>query len=187
MNITFKDDEFKGCHIASIHNHPKDLLSPPSHKNFRVFERDFEDYELIVGFEYFWILKAKGIHENLVNEANNTSEILALTSLMSCAARYNDENMIKKMHDIVYGNELLKYINNKKLNDIQLQKKEYIIIDTNLKTAEYISLKRITGHDAIKLARKFEKCPFTPTAKEILYNYYQSIGVDIDYNEIFAD
>ena len=60
-------------------------------------------------------------------------------------------------------------------------------MDANLKTAEYISLKRITGHDAIKLAREFEKCPFTPTAKEILYNYYQSIGVDIDYNEIFAD
>ena len=91
------------------------------------------------------------------------------------------------MHDVVFINESLSYINNKNLNDIQLTKKEHTIMDTNLKTAEYTSLKRITHPDAIKLAREFEKCPFTPTAKEILYNYYQSIGVEIDYNEIFAD
>lgn len=187
VNITFEDDEFENCHVASIHNHPKEILSPPSHKNFRIFERSFEDYELIVSFEHFWILKAKGKHENLVAEANNTSEILALTSLIRCAARYNDNDIINKMHDVVYGNELLNYINNKNLNDIQLQKKEYTIMDTNLKTAEYTSLKRITSPDAIKLAREFEKCPFTPTAKEILYNYYQSIGVEIDYDEIFSD
>lgn len=60
-------------------------------------------------------------------------------------------------------------------------------MDTKLKTAEYTSLKRIASPDAIELAREFEKCPFTPTAKEILYNYYQSIGVEIDYDEIFAD
>ncbi|MBQ2652585.1 MAG: hypothetical protein IJF83_03440 [Methanobrevibacter sp.] len=60
-------------------------------------------------------------------------------------------------------------------------------MDKNLKTAEYVSFKRISGPDAIRLAREFEKCPFTPTAKEILYNYYQSIGMEIDYDEIFAD
>ena len=60
-------------------------------------------------------------------------------------------------------------------------------MDTNLKTVEYSCLKRISGPDAIRLAREFEKCPFTPTAKEILYNYYQSIGVEIEYDEIFAD
>ena len=53
----------------------------------------------------------------------------------------------------------------------------------NLKTAEYECLKRISGKDAIRLAREFEKCPFTPTAKKILYNYYQSIGTDIDFDE----
>lgn len=57
----------------------------------------------------------------------------------------------------------------------------------NLKTAEYECLKRISSKDAIRLAREFEKCPFTPTAKEILYNYYQSIGTDIDFDEIFKD
>jgi hypothetical protein len=58
-------------------------------------------------------------------------------------------------------------------------------MDTNLKTAEYVSLKRITGSDAIKFAKDFEKCPFTPTAKEKLYDYYKSIGANIDYDEIF--
>ena len=96
VNITFKDDEFENCNVASLHNHPKEILSPPSHKNFRIFERNFEDYELIVGFEHFWILKSKGVNENLVAEANNTSDILALTSLISCAARYNENEMINK-------------------------------------------------------------------------------------------
>lgn len=60
-------------------------------------------------------------------------------------------------------------------------------MDDNLKTAEYACLKRISGPDAIRLTMEFEKCPFTPTAKEILYSYYQSIGVEIDYNDIFAE
>ncbi len=175
MEITFKDGEFDGHHVSSLHNHPEDILSAPSHKNFRIFERNFEDYELIVGFESFWILKAKGVHENFVGEANETSEILALTSFMTCAVRYDDEKIINKMHDVVYGGELLKYINNKNIKDIQLLKKEYTTMDNNLKTAEYACLERISGLDAIKLARKFEKSLFTPNAKEILYNYYQSI------------
>lgn len=184
MGITFRECEFEGHHVASIHNHPKDILSAPSYKNFRIFERNFEDYEMIAGFECFWILKAKGLHKNLIEEVNNTSEVLALTSFVNCAVRYGNENIINRMHDILYGNELLKYIN---IIDIQLLKKEYASVDNNLKTAEFECLKRISCPDAIRLAREFEKCPFTPTAKEILYNYYQSIGVDVDYDEIFAD
>ena len=68
VSISFKENEFKNFHVASIHNHPKNIFSPPSGKNFRIFERKFEDYELIVGFENFWILKAKGLHKNLVNQ-----------------------------------------------------------------------------------------------------------------------
>ena len=187
VGITFRECEFEDHHVASIHNHPKDILSAPSYKNFRIFERNFEDYELIAGFECFWILKAKGLHKNLIEEVNNTSEVLALTSFVNCAVRYRNEDIINRMHDIVYGNELLKYINDKNIIDIQLLKKEYASMDNNLKTAEFECLKRISGPDAIRLAREFEKCPFTPTAKEILYNYYQSIGVDVDYDEIFAD
>ena len=76
VKMTFREDEFKNYNVASIHNHPKDVFSPPSGKNFRIFEREFEDYELIVGFEYFWILKAKGLHKNLVNQMNIVSEAL---------------------------------------------------------------------------------------------------------------
>lgn len=57
-------------------------------------------------------------------------------------------------------------------------------MDNDLKTAEFSCLKRLSGPDAIRLAREFEKCPFTPTAKEILYNYYQSIGAEISYEDI---
>ena len=78
-------------------------------------------------------------------------------------------------------------INNKNISDIQLLKKEYTTMDSDLKTVEFSCLKRLSGSDAIKLARDFEKCPFTPTAKEILYNYYQSIGAEISYDDIFAD
>lgn len=183
VKITFREDDFDGHNVASIHNHTKELLSAPSHKNFRIFERKFEDYELIAGFEHFWILKAKGLYENLVDEANSTSEIIALTSLMTCTLKYNDDDIINQMH----GKELSKYINNKNINDIQLLQKEYTTMDSDLKTAEFSCLKRISSPDAIRLAREYEKCPFTPTAKEILYNYYQSIGVEIEFDEIFAD
>lgn len=132
-------------------------------------------------------MKAKGLHENLVDEANDTSEIIALTSFMTCTVRYNDDDIINHMHNVIYGEELSKYINNKNISDIQLLKKEHTTMDSDLKTVEFSCLKRLSGSDAIKLARDFEKCPFTPTAKEILYNYYQSIGAEISYDDIFAD
>ena len=47
VKIIFEDDEFKGRHVASIHNHTKDMYTPPSDKNFGIFSRDWEDYELI--------------------------------------------------------------------------------------------------------------------------------------------
>ena len=71
-------------------------------KNFRILERKFEDYELIVGFENFWILKAKGIHENLVNQMNIASEVLFNSSLEKCSSRYDDIGIINKMCDIIY-------------------------------------------------------------------------------------
>ena len=58
VEMHFEDGEFEGNHVASIYNHPKEALSPPSGKNFGIFTRDFEDYELVAGFGYFWILKA---------------------------------------------------------------------------------------------------------------------------------
>lgn len=43
VKICIGNDEFKGNHVASIHNHPKNILSPPSGRNFGILVRDFED------------------------------------------------------------------------------------------------------------------------------------------------
>lgn len=52
----------KKCNIASIHNHPSSVYSPPSDKNFGILMRTFEDYELIASAKELWILKAKGVN-----------------------------------------------------------------------------------------------------------------------------
>ena len=186
VNITFKDDEFKNNHVASIHNHPKNIFSPPSGKNFRILERKFEDYELIVGFENFWILKAKGIHENLINQMNIASEVLFNSSLEKCSSRYDNIGIINKMCDIIYGNELLKYINNKNITDIQLTKKEYVSMEFN-SIAQYNCRKWITDPEEIRLAREREQDPNILSGKDRIYAFYKMMGMEIDYDEIFAD
>lgn len=187
VSLKFKDDEFKGYPVASIHNHPKNVLSPPSGKNFGILSRDFEDYELIAGLENFWILKAKGLHENLINSFKSVSHYLDRFSLSHCLKRYKSDEIIGKMHDLHYGNQLLKYINDKNITDIQLSKKEYITMDTNINTAEYSSSKRITDPETLKLLRDFLVNPFMPSGKDLAYALFQSEGMDVDYDEIFAD
>lgn len=59
VKIEFSDDEFEDFNVASIHNHPPNVYSPPSDKNFGIILRDFENYELNVGQSGLWILKAK--------------------------------------------------------------------------------------------------------------------------------
>ena len=187
VDMNFEDDEFEGYHVASIHNHPKDVLSPPSGKNFGILMRDFEDYELIVGFEFFWIFKAKGIHEDLLYPFNMFSDAAYIFSFRYCSNRYSDVEVIGKMHDILYGNELLKYINNKNIKDIQLTKKEYVTTDTNSKTVTYNCRKRIADPEAIRIARDLENDPNTLSAKELMYALYQTIGMDVEYDEIFVE
>lgn len=162
--VNFDDKEFEDYSVASIHNHPKDVLSPPSGKNFGILKRKFEDYELIAGFEYFWILKAKGVHEHLIEEMNNVSDMAFTASFLFCTKRYNDETSINRMHDLRYGGELLKYINNKNINDIQLTKVRYVNM-TNSKIAMYQCRKRITDSKVIEFARDFENNPFTRVPK----------------------
>ena len=111
--MEFEDGEFEGYNIASIHNHSKGLLSAPSDINFGIFSRSFEEYELIAGFDSFWILKAKVVDKKLMYELNVYSRYISQASLEECSLRYNDAEMIAKMHDIKYGNQLLKYINDK--------------------------------------------------------------------------
>ena len=50
VKIEFIDGEFEGYHVASIHNHPLGVYSPPSDKNFAIFLRNFEDYEIVSSF-----------------------------------------------------------------------------------------------------------------------------------------
>ncbi|WP_296877575.1 hypothetical protein [uncultured Methanobrevibacter sp.] len=60
-----------------------------------------------------------------------------------------------------------------------------MINDSNI--AQYNCRKHITDPDAIRLLREFENSPYTPTGKEIMYNFYKSVGMDVDYDEIFSD
>ena len=187
VSLDFEEFEFDGHCVASIHNHPNNVLSPPSGKNFGILKRDFEDYELVAGFEYFWIFKAKGLHEDLIVDINNASEAAFISSFLHCTARYGEDEVFNRMQDIRYGAELSKYINNKNINDIQLIKKEYDTMVINSKTATYNCRRRITDPEVIKFARDFENNPFTPTGRDIMYAFYKSVGMDVSYDEIFAD
>ena len=124
VKIEFGDGEFEGFHVASIHNHPPGVYSPPSDKNFGILMRDFEDYELIVGQNGLWILKAKGIDFQL----NFELKFSALKILDSCQEYTKNKYpypQSDEICDIMYGVSLSNYINDKNINDIQLTKVEY--------------------------------------------------------------
>ena len=124
VKIEFDDGEFEGKHVASLHNHPSGVYSPPSDKNFGILVRDFEDYELIVGQNGLWILKAKCVDFQL----NFELKFSALQILVSCQEFSNNKYSYPKSDeicDIMYGVSLSNYINDKNINDIQLTKVEY--------------------------------------------------------------
>jgi hypothetical protein len=75
---------------------------------------------LIAGFECFWILKAKGLHEDLIEKMNDASDTAFLSSFLHCTARYNDDEVFNRIQDLRYGGELSKYINDKNISDMQL-------------------------------------------------------------------
>ena len=126
VKLAFQASDFEGYNIASLHNHPLDIFSPPSGKNFGILGRAFEDYELIVSMDGLWILKAKGEYLDLMIEFNIASDMFFHSIAQYCSKRYSDEKIRVKMINIRYGNQLLKYINDKNINDIQLTKKEYV-------------------------------------------------------------
>ncbi|MEE3490108.1 MAG: hypothetical protein VZR10_04525 [Methanobrevibacter sp.] len=51
----------KKMHIASIHNHPNQYLSPPSGKNFEMLGLDFEEFEIISAQKELWILESRNL------------------------------------------------------------------------------------------------------------------------------
>ena len=187
VKISFNEDEFEGCHIASIHNHPENIFSPPSGKDFNIFKRGFEDYELIVGFEHFWIFKAVGVHEYLVSQMKIASEAFFNSALERCSFRYHDIGIINKMCDIRYGNELSKYINDKNIRDIQLTKREYVTMDSNSQIAQYDCRKWVTDPEEIRLAREREANPNILSGKDRIFAFYKMMGMEIDYDDIFSD
>ena len=124
VKIEFSEGEFEGFHVASIHNHPPGVYSPPSDKNFGILMRDFEDYELIVGQTGLWILKAKCVDFQL----NFELKFSALQIMVSCQEFSKNKYPYPKSDeicDIMYGVSLSNYINDKNINDIQLTKAEY--------------------------------------------------------------
>ena len=58
---------------------------------------------------------------------------------------------------------------------------------TESETVTFGSCKRITNPEVIKFARELASNPFMPSGKDIMYNFYKSIGMDVDYDRIFED
>ena len=71
--LNFNMDEFKGKHIASIYNHPLSVFSKKKKKNFGIFMRNFEYFELIASSKELWIFKSKCVNEKLMLELNIAS------------------------------------------------------------------------------------------------------------------
>ncbi len=176
-----------GKNIASIHNHSKDVFSPPSGKNFGILMRNFEDYELIASVDALWVLKAKGVNEKLNIDLKIASNMLFNASFEYCRMNYDEINEINDRCDELYGNQLLKYINNKNINDIQLSRKEYSTMTTLSKSnqAEYNCRKRITDPMELKKIDDRINNPYILTGKDRAYAFYQLMGVDVEYDEIF--
>jgi len=125
VSLDFDGDKFEGYHIASIHNHPADVYSPPSDKNFGILMRGFEDFELIASVNELWILKAKGVHPVLNMDFKFAAKMFLNSCQEYCDRLYSDNTKSEDMCDLIYGVTLLNYINDKNINDIQLIKKVY--------------------------------------------------------------
>ena len=182
VKIDFDDGEFEGCHIASIHNHPAiDSFSPPSGKNFNILCRAFEDYELVVGRRELWILKAKGFHKNLIEDVRFSSWVFYMITLSQCA---NVESIMERnrCEDSLYGDMLLKYINNKNINDIQLTKKEYVDMTNNSEScvAEFEDFKHISDPEDYELVSDFLDNPDSEINKQRITDFFAKMNVEID-------
>ena len=100
---------FKNKNVASIHNHPRKGISPPSSNNFQIIEIEDEDYEIISSYDNIWILKSKGVYsKRFRNEINFDVENIFIKSI-------NDSFDILGMDYLIlindlYGTYLLNYI-----------------------------------------------------------------------------
>ena len=77
------------------------LLNYPSDKNFGIFSRDWEEYELIAASNCLWILEGKIKNKTLTFELKINSKILFNMTLDYCNERYStDEEKLMKSTEI---------------------------------------------------------------------------------------
>ena len=125
VELHYEDSEFEKKHVASIHNHTKDMYTPPSDKNFGIFLREWEEYELIAATNKLWILKGK-LKDNKLNfELKINSQTLFQMIVDHYSKRCKNITERNEKIDEEYGKLLSKYINNKNKKEIQLEKREY--------------------------------------------------------------
>lgn len=125
VKLKFVEGEFEGHSVASIHNHPQSVYSPPSDKNFGILMRDFEDYELVVSIDELWVLKAKCVNPILHIDLKMSAEYILDSCQEYCTKLYSNNKKADEVCNIMYGTSLLNYINDKNIKNTQLTKKKY--------------------------------------------------------------
>ena len=121
----YEPKNFENRNIESIHNHPKNYYSFPSHDNFEILEKDFENYEIICSLDSFWIIYFEGIldESQRIKLHNNLFRIFhTIDSYVKI--NYSKKMDIGSMIDEMYSEYLLSYLNNNSHN-IKIIKKRY--------------------------------------------------------------
>ena len=114
------------------------------------------------------------------------AELFLKASFDDAKLKYDDWNEINDKCEEEYGYQLSKYINDKNIIDIQLSKKEYVMMD-NISTAEYNCVKKIWDPEEFRKADERNADPNILSGKDAVYAFYKLMGMEIDYDEIFAD
>ena len=122
---TYEKINFKKRKIASLHNHPKKFYSFPSHENFEILEKDFEDYELICSDNNFWIIESKGIldEKNILRLHRDLHRIFC-TIENFIKINYSKNMDVGNLIEELYSEYLLSYLNTN-YDNIMICKREY--------------------------------------------------------------
>ena len=116
---------FNNKNIASIHNHPMNYFSFPSPNNFDILKNDFEDYEIIIAFNSYWIIKYKGIINENEKKIINEEIKFIINEIGNKIIQNNNYDKDKINYKIEYNVSefLLNYFNKK--TKIKAYKMEY--------------------------------------------------------------
>ncbi len=182
VSLKFENNEFRGHFVASIHNHPFNVFSPPSARNFGIFLRDFEDYELISSYKELWILKSKYTDEKLMLELNVASIELFKSAWEQANKISENIKMVEFICEKLYGIFLLKYINDKNINGIQLTKKGVLAMTINLENyfSEFETFKKISNPKEYEKVKEDINNPYILTGIDRLCVFYELMGLEFD-------